>query len=124
MWEIVTLDVTDSREQELVSSLFGLALDKGVLFRRHNNTIESARYVFWAILKNRYGTFRIKRSSTTRNVSKRWAAGKELLGVLDRHGSWGPSGDVDDEETRRELRQEVLGLREYLATPSRASAGP
>jgi hypothetical protein len=135
MWGKVTPDVGDSREQELANTFFKPALDKGALFRRHNNTVESAHNIIRAILKKKQVTLQIQEEIVDhRKRIEETAAGRELLRELDEQidkrlrqlrelEEMLSQTEVDDEETRRELKQEVLKLREELATLGRVSGG-
>jgi len=128
MWAKVTPEVGNAREQELSSRFFNLALDKGALLLRHNDTTESAHNVIRNILNKQPVTLQIQKEivdewkrieETTagkelqkeldEQVRKRLEQLRELQEMLNRT-------EADDEDTRQELQQEVLRLQEELAT--------
>ena len=130
MWGRVTPEVGGSREEELASNFFKPGLDKGAVLRRHDNTADSAHSIIREILGKEPVTLQIQQE-----IADQWkrieetAAGKELLRELDEHvdkrlrqlrelQEMLNQTKADDEVTRRELRQEVLRLREELATLS------
>jgi len=135
MWGKVTPDVGEAREQELASSFFKSALDKGALFRRHHDTIESTHDIIRGILKKKQVTLQIQEEIVDyRKRIEETAAGKELMKELSEQvdkrlrqlrelQEMLSQTEVDDGESRRELQQEVLRLREELATLSRAPGG-
>lgn len=135
MWGKVTPDVGEAREQELASSFFKTALDKGAAFRRHHDTAESAHDIIRGILKKKQVTLQIQEEIVDRRKRiEETAAGKELMKELNEQvdkrlrqlrelQEMLNQTEADDGETRRELQQEVLRLREELATLSRAPGG-
>ncbi|KAF9647085.1 hypothetical protein BDM02DRAFT_2814789 [Thelephora ganbajun] len=134
MWGKVTPEVGVSREQELVSNFFKPALENGALLLRHNDTTESAHDIIRDVLSKQRVTLQIQEEIIYQ--SKRigeTAAGKGLLRELDaqvarRLGQLQELHEMlnqieaDDGETRQELQQEVLNLREELVTLTRSGA--
>ena len=136
MWGKVTTEVGTSREEELASSFFKPALDKGAQLLRHSDTIESAHDIIRTVLRNRQVTLQIQEEMVDhqKRVSDT-AAGKELRRELDEQAGKRQvqlqelqemlsRTEAEDEETRQELRQEILKLREELAILSRISSKP
>lgn len=133
MWGKVTQEVGISREQELASSFFSPALDNGARLLRHDDTIESAHEVIRTVLENQRVTLQIQeemvdywkqvgetaagkvlRKELDEQAGKRLTQLRELQEALDQT-------EASDGETRQELRQEILKLREELAILSRMS---
>lgn len=136
MWGRVTPEVGSARERELASSFFKLALDKGAVLRRHDDTAKSARSIIQYILGKEQVALQIQEE-----IVDEWkqiedtAAGRELLRELDEQvdkrlrqlrelQEMLHQTEADDDETRQELQQEVLNLREELATLRSVSGGP
>ena len=136
MWGKVTQEVGIAREQELVSDFFKPALDNGALFVRHEDTIESAHNIIRAILDTRGVTLRIQKEIVDQGKQiGDTAAGKELRRVLDEQvgkhlkqlqelQEMLDQTEADDGETRQELEQEVLRLREELESMGKESGEP
>ena len=127
MWGKVTPEVGIAREQELANSFFEPALDKGAKLLRHSDTSESAHEVIRTVLENQQVTLQIQKEMVDhwKQVSET-AAGKELLRELDEQAGKRliqlrelqemlNQTEAGDEETRQELKQEILKLREELA---------
>jgi len=133
MWGKVTPEVGIAREEELASSFFKPALDNGAQLLRHSDTIESAHEVIRTVLENKRVTLQIQEEMVDnwKPVSET-AAGKELRRELDEQAGKRLTQlrelqemlnqtEAGDEETREELKQEILKLREELAILSRVS---
>lgn len=135
MWGKVTPEVGGDREKELASNFFKPALDKGAVLRRHDNTTESAHSIIRYILGKEPATLQIQEEIVDQwKQIEETAAGRELLRELDEQVEKSlqqlrdlqetlNQTEADDDETRRELQQEVLKLREELATLGRISRG-
>ena len=135
MWGKVTPEIGIAREQELASSFFKPALDKGARLLRHNDTTESAHEIIKAVLENQRATLKIQEEMIDhwKQVSET-AAGKELRRELDEQAGKRLiqlrelqemlDQTEDDGETQKELKQEILKLREELASLSRMSGKP
>lgn len=134
-WGNVTPEVGNARERELASDFYKPALDRGAMLRRHDDTIDSAHSIIKDILGREHVTLQIQEE-----IFDQWkrveetAAGKELLRELNqqvdkRLGQLRELEEMlnqtgaDNEETRQELQQEVLKLREELATLSSIPGG-
>jgi len=110
-----------------------LLFDKGALFRRHDGTIKSTSDIYPGDLGQAGGTLRIQEEIVDeRKRIEETEAGRELLRELDGQvekrleqlrelQEMLNQTEADDNETRQELQQEVLRLREELATLSRIS---
>jgi hypothetical protein len=136
MWGEVTPEVGISREEELASGFFKPALDKGAQLLRHSDTIESAHEVIRTVLENQRVTLQIQEEMVDqwKQVSET-AAGRELRRELDEQAGkclaqlrelqeMLDQTEAGDEETRGELRQKILKLREELAILNRVSGKP
>lgn len=130
MWGKVTSEVGIDREEELASNFFKPALDNGALLLRHSDTIESAHEVIRIVLQNQRVTLRIQEEMVNhRKRVSETAAGKELRRELDEQAGKRlvqlrelqemlNQTEAGDGDTREELRQEILKLREELAVLS------
>jgi len=133
MWGKVTTEVGTAREEELTSSFFKPALDKGAQLLRHSDTIESAHDIIRTVLQHQQVALQIQEEMIDhRKRVSDTAAGKELRRELDEQAGKRQiqlqelqemlsRTEAGDEETRQELRQEILKLREELAILSRIS---
>lgn len=131
MWEKVTREVGDAREQELESDFFKPALDKGAQFLRHEDTTESTHKIIRAILGKERVPLRIQEEIADEGKQiDETIAGKELRRELDEQvkkrreqlqdlQEMLNETEADDGETRRELEQEVSKLREELEAMGR-----
>lgn len=134
MWGKVTPEVGDAREEELADSFFKPAIDKGALFRRHDNTAGSAHGIIQDILGKKQVTLQIQEEIVDhRKRIEETAAGRELLREIDKQVekrlrqlrelekmlNQTKAGDGG----MQELQQEVLKLREELASLSRTPNG-
>jgi len=135
MWGKVTTEVGIAREEELASSFFKPALDKGAQLLRHSDTIESAHEVIRTVLENQRVILQIQKEMVDHWKVSETAAGKELRKELDKQAGKRAiqlrelremlnQTEAGDEETRQELRQEILKLREELAILSKMSGKP
>jgi hypothetical protein len=136
MWGKVTPEVGISREEELASSFFKPALDKRAQLLRHSDTIESAHEIIRTVLENQRVTLQIQEEMVNqRKKVSETAAGKELRRELDEQAGKRlvqlrelqemlDQTEAGDEETRGELKQEILKLREELAILSRVPGKP
>lgn len=133
MWGKVTSEVGIDREEELASNFFKPALDNGTQLLRHSDTIESAHDVIRIVLQNQQVALQIQEEMVghRRRVSET-AAGKELRRELDEQAGKHlvqlrelqemlNQTEAGDGDTREELKQEILKLREELAILSRMS---
>jgi hypothetical protein len=135
MWGKVTPEVGSTREQELANHFYKPALDRGAVLLRHDDTIESAHSIIKVILGKEQVTLQIQEEITDqRKRIEETAAGNELLGELNQQvdkrirqlrelQEMLNQSEVDNDETRLELQQEVLRLREELATLRSISGG-
>jgi hypothetical protein len=134
-WGIVTPEIGSAREQELADHFYKPALDRGAVLLRHDDTIESAHVIIKGILGKEQVTLQIQEEiADQRKRIEETAAGKELLGELNQQVDkrlrqlrelqemLNQSGS-DNDESRLELQQEVLRLREELATLRSISGG-
>jgi len=136
MWGKVTQEVGDARGRELANNFFKPALDKGAMLCRHNDTVESAHSIIGEVLEKEQVVLQIQvEIADERKRIEETGAGRELLRELDDHvenrlrqlrelQEMLDQTEADDGETRQELQQEVLKLREELGALSRTGGGP
>lgn len=136
MWGKVDPDVGMAREQELAESFFKPALDKGARLLRHDHTPGSAHDAIRTVLENQRVPLQIQEEMVDRwKQVGETAAGKELQRELDRQAEKRltqlrelqemlDQTEADDGETRQELKQEILTLREELGILNRMTNKP
>ena len=112
------------------SSFFEPALYKGARLLRHNDTIESTHKIIQTILGNQRVTLKIQEMIDYRKQISETAVGKEHRKEFDEQAGKRliqlrelqemlNQTEADDEEVWQEIKQEILRLREELATLSR-----
>ena len=127
MWDNVPLDVGESREEELSSSFFKTALNKGARMVRHQNTEQSAHDIIRMIMKNRPVVLQIQRELVDEHKNiVNTAAGETINKALDEQIKWRQAQleevqeqmvqalNEGDEETREEMEEETRNLQELL----------
>jgi chromosome segregation ATPase len=127
MWGEVSLEVGEAREQELVREFFKPVLDKGAQIARHHDTVESAHDIIRRIMKNRPIALQIQRELVDehKNITETAAgqgARQELNEQIERHKAELKAIQEDmlraqqkrDEETRRELDEEMRKIQEEM----------
>jgi len=136
MWEEVSPDVGEAREQKLFQEFFKPVLEKGAQFTPHHNTTKSARDIIRRIMKNQPMPLQIQRELVDegKNIIDT-AAGRalnlELSEQITRHQAelkvnrkeMLQALDQNDEETRQELQEEMREIYENMNKAKMDSEG-
>ena len=136
MWGEVSRDAGETREKELFSNFFKLALFKGARMDRHHNTVQSAHDIIRRVMVNRPVVLRIQRElvdecknvvstaageavnrELNEQIRRRRAELKEVLEEMEQ------AKKEKDEETREELEEETKRLRERMEEITKDSEG-
>ena len=136
MWGEVSLDVGESRENELSSNFFKPVLDKGAQMIRHYNTAQSAHDIIRRIMINRPIVLQIQRELVDEHkdiidTAAGEAVNQELNKQIRRHQAelkvvqeeMMQALKEKDEETRQELEEETKKLQEQMEKIKQDSEG-
>ncbi|KAI6025176.1 hypothetical protein PISMIDRAFT_550392 [Pisolithus microcarpus 441] len=127
MWEKEKLEVGEAREQQLSAKYFKPALDGGARMMRHDGTRESALNILRRLLDNETTSLSIQREIVDEHKQLiHTAAGEELTSALREQAQsyndelrslrteMETAMKAKDEETRREVQEELERKREEL----------
>ena len=127
IWGEVSPDVGEAREQELVQEFFKPILDKGAQIAPHHNTAKSARDIIRRIMKNDHIPLQIQRelvdegkdiTDTTVGQAVKQGLGEQIrrhqAELTVNRKEMLQAVDQNDEETRRELQEEVHRIYEDM----------
>ena len=126
MWDKATLEDGETRERQLFTQFFKLAVDKGAQFHRHPKTAETAHTVIRAALGNYPLALQIQEELVDQCMEfSRTAVGEEIGRALDEHAgelkdkirelqSELQDAERGEKETRQELEEEIRRLGEML----------
>lgn len=136
MWGEVSLEVGESREDELSSNFFKPVIEKDAQMARHHNTAESAHDIIRMIMKNRPVVLQIQRELVDEHkdiidTAAGEAINKELNEQIRKHKvelkeiqeEMKQALEEKDEETRQELEAETKKLQEQMDKIKQDSAG-
>ena len=125
MWGVVSSDVGETREQELVRPFFKPALDQGAQLARHYNTTKSAHDIVRCVMKNQPIALQIQRELVDEGKGLAdTAAGRVVNEELDEmirchqaelkliREEMLRALKENDEATRRELQEEMRKIYE------------
>ena len=136
MWDEVSPDVGESRENELSTNFFKPVIDKGARMARHHNTTESAHDIIKMVMKSPPVVLQIQRELVDeRREITHTSAGEiinqELNERIRKHRA--SLNDVQeemeqalrrkDEETRKELEEQEQELQEEIKRIEEDSEG-
>ena len=127
MWEGVSQDVGEAREEELATNFFKPALDKGAQLARNRNTAQSAHDIIRRIIRNQPAALQIQRElvdegKSITDTAAGEAINKELNEYIRRHQAEMKALQEEmmqalldkDEETRQELEEETRKLQAQI----------
>jgi len=136
MWEEVSPDVGETREQELSQEFFKPVLDKGAQLAPHHNTTKSARDIIRRIMKNQPTPLQIQYELVDEgkdiiDTAAGRALNLELSEQIARHQAelkvnrmeMLQALDQNDEETRQELQEEMRKVYENINKAKADSEG-
>ena len=136
MWQGISPDVGEARENELSSRFFKAALDKGAQMVRHHDTRKSAHDIIRKIMTNHPVVLRIQQELVDEGINivdteAGEAVNQELHNQAKRHHAELEKVHEEmmqalkekDEETKQELQEEAKRLQEELEKIVKHSEG-